>query len=81
MTFKELVEGLNEILNNHPEIADREVIHSSECGYSGAGFEYPVSIAIPELNEGYKDEDFAVCIVSDDDGYRTNPAIKNWKFI
>ena len=47
MIFRELVEGLNDILTNHPELAERNVIHSSEDGYSGAGFESPVTVAIP----------------------------------
>ena len=49
-TFKELVDGLSMILKEHPELADREVCHASECGYSDAGFESPVALAIPHFH-------------------------------
>ena len=81
MTFRELVEGLNDILINHPELADREVIHSSEGGYSGAGFESPVTVAIPNPAAKFANINHSIHIVSDDDGYRTNPAIESWTFI
>lgn len=81
MIFRELVEGLNDILTNHPELAERNVIHSSEDGYSGAGFESPVTIAIPNPTTEFVDRNFNIHIVSDDDGYRTNPAIESWTFI
>lgn len=80
-TFKELVDGLTVILKEHPELADREVCHASECGYSGAGFDSPVSVAIPIFTPEFKDSDPYIRIVSNDDGYRTNSAIANWEFI
>lgn len=80
-TFKELVDGLTAILKEHPELADREVCHASECGYSGAGFELPVAVAVPVFTPEFKDSDLYVRIVSNDDGYRPNRAIADWKFI
>lgn len=81
MTFKELVEGLNIILKNHPELANREISHASECGYSEAGFESPVQIAVPIPTEEYSHMDLGIRIVSNDDGYRTNRAYAGWNFI
>lgn len=81
VTLKELVDGLSVILNEHPELADREVSHASECGYSAAGFESPVAVAIPIFTQEFKDSDPYVRIISNDDGYRTNRAIVNWEFI
>lgn len=80
-TFKELVDGLTAILKEYPELADREVCHASECGYSSAGFESPVAVAIPVFTPEFKDSDLYVRIVSNDDGYRPNRAIADWKFI
>lgn len=80
-TFKELIDGLTTILKEHPELADREVCHASECGYSAAGFESPVSVAIPVFTPEFKDSDLYVRIISNDDGYRTNRAVADWKFI
>lgn len=80
-TFKELVDGLTAILKEHPELADREVIHASECGYSAAGFESPIAVAILVFTPEFKDSDSYIRIVSDDDGYRTNRAAANWEFI
>lgn len=83
MIFKELVEGLSIILKNHPELANRKVAHASECGYSGAGFESPITIAVPKIAESWKDKeaDYFIFIVSDDDGYRTSRVIAGWDFI
>lgn len=81
VTFKELIDGLSVILKDHPEFADREVCHASECGYSVAGFESPVAVAIPVFTQEFKDSDPYIRIISNDDGYRTNRAIANWKFI
>lgn len=80
-TFKELIDGLSTILKEHPELADREVRHASECGYSAAGFESPVGVAIPVFTPEFKDSDPYIRIISNDDGYRTNRAIANWEFI
>lgn len=80
-TFKELNDGLSAILKEHPELADREVRVASECGYSDAGFESPVTIAIPVFTPEFKDSNLYVRIVSDDDGYRINRAIADWEFI
>lgn len=79
--LKELVDGLSVILKEHPELADAEVYHASECGYSSAGFESPVSVAVPVYTPEFKDSGICVRIVSDDDGYRTNGAFAGWKFI
>lgn len=81
MTFKELIDGLAAILKEHPELADKEVCHASECGYSTAGFESPVAVAIPVFAPEFKDSNPYVRIVSNDDGYRTNRAVANWEFI
>lgn len=81
MTLKELVEGLNTILKSHPELADREVYHASECGYSAAGFEKPVQVAVPVLTDLGKKFQYGISIVSDDDGYRTDKYVSNWNFI
>lgn len=81
MTFKELIDGLVAILKEHPELADKEVCHASECGYSTAGFESPVAVAVPVFTPEFKDSNPYVRIVSDDDGYRTNRAVANWEFI
>lgn len=81
MTLKELVKGLEIILKNHPELADREVYHASECGYSAAGFEKPVQIAIPVPTDLSKNFPHGISIVSDDDGYRTDKWISDWNFI
>lgn len=80
-TFKELINGLAKILEENPELADKEVSHASECGYSDAGFELPVTVAIPVFTSEFKDSDLYVRIVSDDDGYVTNRTVANWKFI
>ena len=80
-TLKELTDGLVAILKDHPELADKEVIHASECGYSGAGFESPIQIAVPVPTSEYVNENFPIRIVSDDDGYRTSGAVADWKFI
>ena len=80
-TFKELVDGLTAILKEHPEFADREVCHASECGYSSSGFESPVAVAVPVFTPEFKDSDPYIRIVSDDDGYRINRAFADWKFI
>lgn len=80
-TFKELVDGLTVILKEHPELADIEVCHASECGYSSAGFESPIRIAIPVLAPKWEMENFPIQIVSDDDGYKTNDVVIDWKFI
>ena len=80
-TFKELVDGLTAILKEHPELADKEVCHASECGYSGSGFESPIAVAIPVFTPEFEDYDLYVRIVSNDDGYRPNRAIADWKFI
>lgn len=82
VTFKELIDGLTAILKEHPEFADKKkVFHASECGYSEAGFESPVTVAIPVFTPEFKDSDLYVRIVSDDDGYITNRAVANWEFI
>ena len=81
ITFKKLIDGLQAILKKNPELADREVRVASECGFSDTGFESPVTIAIPIFTPEFKDSNFYVRIVSDDDGYRTNRAIADWKFI
>lgn len=80
-TFKELIDGLSAILKEHPELADREVCHASESGYSDAGFEFPVAVAIPVFTPEFKDSAPYVRIISNDDGYRTNRAIADWEFI
>lgn len=81
MTLKELVKGLTILLEKHPELADKEVLHASECGYSDAGFEKPLCLAVPIMTEEFVNEENYIRICSDDDGYRTNRAIKDWKFI
>lgn len=78
MTLKELSENLNLFLEKYPEFSDKEVSFAAECGYSGAGIEDPFTIAIP-VNEKGEYYDF-VKIVSTDDGFRTNPYLKEWKF-
>lgn len=75
--FKELVDGLTIILKEHPELANRKVRHASECGYSDAGFESPVTIVVPVFMPEFKDSDPYIRIISNDDGYRTNRAIAN----
>lgn len=80
-TFKELIDGLIVILKEHPEFADREVCHASECGYSAAGFESPVTVAIPIFTPEFKDSAPYIRIISDDDGYRIGGAIADWEFI
>ena len=81
LTFCELVEGFTILLERHPELADKEVTHASECGYSVSGFEKPLCLAVPIMTEEFADEGNYIRICSDDDGYRTNRAIKDWKFI
>ncbi len=85
MTLGELAKALNEFIAIHPEFADYEVSHASECGYSSAGFPKPLTIAVPvhskEFLKNFGDKDIKhVWIVSDDDGFRTNWAISEWKF-
>lgn len=82
MTLGELAKALNEFIAIHPEFADYEVSHASECGYSGAGFPKPLIIAVPIYTEEFKErygEDNWVKIVSDDDGFEINWAISEWK--
>ncbi len=81
ITLKQLIDGLTTILKEHPELADKEVYHASECGYSAAGFEFPVRVAIPVPTPEFENDDLTIRIVSDDDGYRTNRAYADWKFI
>ena len=85
MTLGELAKALNEFITIHPEFSDYEVSHASECGYSDAGFLKPLTIAVPiyskEFLERFGDKDSKyVWIVSDDDGFRTDWAILEWKF-
>lgn len=76
-----MIDGLTAILKEHPEFADKEVSHASECGYSEAGFESPVTVAVPVFTPEFKASDLYVRIVSDDDGHITNRAVANWEFI
>lgn len=78
MTFKELAEGLTALLNRYPQFTDNQICHSSECGFSTAGFKSPITLALAIRNDGAKDND--IFIVSNDDGYRLNDFIKEWKF-
>lgn len=83
MTLGELAKALNEFITIHPEFSDYEVSHAAECGYSGAGFPKPLTIAVPVYTERFKkenEEDKWIKIVSDDDGFDTNWAISEWKF-
>lgn len=80
-TFKELIDGLIVILKEHPEFADREVYVASECGCWNTGFESPIVIAVPVFTPDFQDSKPYIQIVSDDDGYRTDELIANWKFI
>lgn len=78
LTLGQLAENLNKFFVEHPEFKDKEASHAVECGYSGAGFLSPFTIAVPILaNGGYGN---FVKIVSDDDGFETNRFIKEWKF-
>ena len=79
MTLKELSEGLNLFLEKYPEFSDKEVCMATECGYSAAGIEEPFTVAIP-INEKGQYAEF-VRIVSTDDGFRTTPYSKDWKFL
>lgn len=74
-TFKELVDGLTAILKERPELSDKEVMHASECGHSVAGFESPVTVAVPVFTQEFKDSDLYIRIVSDDDGYLTDRTV------
>lgn len=80
MTFKELAEGLSVLLSRYPELANKEIRHASECGYSVAGFEKPLGLAVPITEEKTINMDY-IQIISDDDGYWTNSFIKSWKFL
>ena len=60
-TLKELSEALAEFVEKYPELADRHVYMTAECGYSGAYVVSPVSLY---TNPRIKSE---VYISSDDD--------------
>ena len=60
-TLKELSEALAEFVEKYPELADRQVYITSECGYSGAYVASPISLY---TNPRIKSE---VYISSDDD--------------
>ena len=60
-TLKELSEALAEFVTKYPELADRHVYMTAECGYSGAYVASPVSLY---TNPRIKSE---VYISSDDD--------------
>lgn len=77
-TFKELINGLTTILKEHPELANKKVYHASECGCWEAGYESPITVAIPVFTQEIEPY---IRIVSDDDGYRTNETIADWEFI
>lgn len=81
MTLKELTEGLADILTKHPELADKHVYHAAECGYSGAGFESPLTIAVPIPKQDSGITEPSIKIVSDDDGFDNYDWYSGWKFI
>ena len=43
-TLRDLSEGLAEFVEQYPELADRQVYMTAECGYSGAYVASPVSL-------------------------------------
>ena len=60
-TLRELSEALAEFVEKYPELADRHVYMTAECGYSGAYVASPISLY---TNPRIKSE---VYISSDDD--------------
>ena len=60
-SLRDLSEALAEFVDKYPELADRYVYMTAECGYSGAYVASPVSLYTNPRIES------AVSILSDDD--------------
>lgn len=78
MTLEKLAIELNKFIERYPQFKDIEVSHAAECGYSGAGFQSPLTIAVPTITPEFMGREPYVKIVSDDDGFETNRAISKW---
>ena len=78
MTLKELSKNLDIFLKKYPNLEDKEVVIACECGHSSAGIQNKFEVAVPVATEDFKDEIDWCRIISDDDGLRTNRAIKDW---